>query len=198
MGEVRIVTKAQAQALKKDIDIDVTGSPMRADTFALKVQSAWAPAAYALHEATIHARIAECAQPYVPVFHWSGIKRGRRYILMEHVVGVTLRDYILEHRNTATHKNVIAQAVTAVKRCKVHHNDLHPENIIVSQLNGTPAVKIIDFGQAAHFSETNVFRSLESNRNYATLQKLSLELLMKPKPKKRIRSPPPSPLALGL
>ena len=70
-------------------------------------------------------------------------------IVMEHIDGRTLREYLAEGHALRERLRVLEQILDAVEYIHsrgVLHNDLSPENIIISR--GGDAVKLIDFGFA--------------------------------------------------
>jgi serine/threonine protein kinase/WD40 repeat protein len=90
---------------------------------------------------------------------------GRPYFVMEHVAGVSLTDYCDRHRlSTQDRLAVFVKVCTAVQHAHqkgVIHRDLKPSNVLVSDHDGTPVPKVIDFGIAkateASFAERTLF-----------------------------------------
>ncbi len=80
---------------------------------------------------------------------------GRRFIVMEHVDGTTLRDHVQQNRialNQAIDIAIqIASALAAAHHAGVIHRDIKPENIM---LRHDGYVKVLDFG-LAKLTETN-------------------------------------------
>ena len=76
------------------------------------------------------------------------------YILLEHVEGKELFDFIIENQKISEHQasKIAAQLIKTVKylnKYNIWHRDLKPENIMVNP--DTLNIKIVDFGHA-HFS----------------------------------------------
>jgi len=68
-------------------------------------------------------------------------------IVMEYIEGRTLREYLSENPSTAAKRKILEQIMEAVEylhRNGLLHNDLKPENIMISAIGND--VKIIDFG----------------------------------------------------
>lgn len=68
-------------------------------------------------------------------------------ILMEYVDGTNLRDFIAENPSIKTRKKVLNQILSAVEYLHnkdVLHNDIKPDNILITKVGQD--VKIIDFG----------------------------------------------------
>ena len=80
-------------------------------------------------------------------------------IVMEYVDGRTLSDFIDENPSIAMRERVfmqLLQAVAYIHRCGVVHNDIKPDNIMITRADND--VKLIDFGladdDAHYFSRT--------------------------------------------
>lgn len=77
---------------------------------------------------------------------------GRPYFVMELVRGVSLLEYCDERRlslEARTHLFVqICRAVQHAHQKGVIHRDLKPSNILVTEVDGQPLAKVIDFGIA--------------------------------------------------
>ncbi|MBR6806607.1 MAG: serine/threonine protein kinase [Bacteroidaceae bacterium] len=70
-------------------------------------------------------------------------------IVMEYIEGRTLTEFIAENPPFAMRRRVFMQllnAVSYIHRCGLVHNDLKPENIIITRADND--VKLIDFGLA--------------------------------------------------
>ena len=70
-------------------------------------------------------------------------------IVMEYIEGRTLTEFIAENPPLAMRRRVFMQllnAVSYIHRCGLVHNDLKPENIIITRADND--VKLIDFGLA--------------------------------------------------
>ena len=78
---------------------------------------------------------------------------GRPYFVMELVKGVPITDYC--DQNRLTHpasgwscSSHVCQAVQHAHQKGIIHRDLKPSNVLVTLHDGTPVVKVIDFGIA--------------------------------------------------
>lgn len=70
-------------------------------------------------------------------------------IVMEYIDGRTLTEFLAENPSLAMRRRVFAQlldAVSYIHRCGLVHNDIKPENIIITRTDND--VKLIDFGLA--------------------------------------------------
>ncbi len=89
-------------------------------------------------------------------------------IVMEYVDGRTLAEYIAENPSCASRKRVfkqLLQAVSYIHRCGLVHNDIKPENIIITRSDDD--VKLIDFG-LADSDAYYLARTLGCTRAYAS------------------------------
>jgi Serine/threonine protein kinase len=93
---------------------------------------------------------------------------GRPYFVMELVPGVPITTYCTEHRlDTRERLELFMQVCAAVQHAHqkgIIHRDLKPSNILVSQQDGRPTPKVIDFGIAKatehRLTEKTVFSRL--------------------------------------
>lgn len=70
-------------------------------------------------------------------------------IIMEYIEGRNLRDFLAENPSSALRCRVFQQLLSAVSyihRCGLVHNDIKPENIMITRADND--VKLIDFGVA--------------------------------------------------
>src|ERR1039457_3830692 len=77
---------------------------------------------------------------------------GRPYFVMELVRGIRITDYCDQH-SLSTRERLdlfmqVCQAVQHAHQKGIIHRDLKPSNILVTQLDGLPVPKVIDFGIA--------------------------------------------------
>ena len=81
---------------------------------------------------------------------------GRPYFVMEYVPGLPLTEYCDSHRLDLRQRLelfvMICRAIHHAHQNGIVHRDLKPANILVSAENGTPSVKVIDFGLAKALS----------------------------------------------
>jgi serine/threonine protein kinase/tetratricopeptide (TPR) repeat protein len=84
---------------------------------------------------------------------------GRPYFAMEYVPGIPLTKYCDRHRLTIDERLAlflqICDAIQHAHQKGVIHRDLKPGNLLVTDLDGRPAPKVIDFGIAKAMSATN-------------------------------------------
>jgi WD40 repeat protein len=77
---------------------------------------------------------------------------GRPFFVMEYVEGVPITDFCDRHRlSTRARLELFVQVCAAVQHAHqkgVIHRDLKPSNVLVSDADGRPLPKIIDFGVA--------------------------------------------------
>jgi serine/threonine-protein kinase len=77
---------------------------------------------------------------------------GRPYLVMEHVEGTPLTDYAEAHDLDLDARldllQQVLEAVQAAHRRLVVHRDLKPSNVLVTETEGGPRVKLLDFGIA--------------------------------------------------
>ena len=77
---------------------------------------------------------------------------GRPYFVMELVRGIRITDYCKQH-NLSTRERLdlftaVCSAVQHAHQKGIIHRDLKPSNILVTELDGRPVPKVIDFGIA--------------------------------------------------
>jgi eukaryotic-like serine/threonine-protein kinase len=82
---------------------------------------------------------------------------GRPYFVMEYVTGTPITTYCDEHRlNTRERLELFVQVCEGVQHAHqraILHRDLKPSNILVTEVDGRPTPKIIDFGVAKAISQ---------------------------------------------
>ncbi|MBR4311759.1 MAG: serine/threonine protein kinase [Bacteroidaceae bacterium] len=89
-------------------------------------------------------------------------------IIMEYVEGYTLTEYLAEHPDKASRVRIFEQLLAAAEylhKAGVLHNDLKPDNILITRKNHD--VRLIDFGFAdddSHYHE----RMLGGTQGYAS------------------------------
>ena len=86
------------------------------------------------------------------VFDAGSTPQGAPYFVMEYVAGVPIGDYCDNHRlNTRERLELFMRVCEGVQHAHqkaIIHRDLKPSNILVTEVDGRPAPKIIDFGVA--------------------------------------------------
>src|SRR5690606_5601888 len=91
------------------------------------------------------------AHPGIVRIHDIGEERGRKYISMEFVDGVDLKQRLIEAKRklpfqeTLHYARQIADAMTAAHEARIVHRDLKPANIMITRQK---RVKVTDFGIA--------------------------------------------------
>src|SRR5262245_2770645 len=91
--------------------------------------------------------------PNIAKVHDGGTtESGRPYFVMELVKGVAITQFCDDHRLTPRERLglfvSVCQAVQHAHQKGVIHRDLKPSNVLVASHDGTPVVKVIDFGVA--------------------------------------------------
>ncbi len=86
------------------------------------------------------------------VFDAGATPQGTPYFVMEYVAGVPINAYCDNHR-LGTHERLqlfirVCEGVQHAHQKAIIHRDLKPSNILVTEVDGHPAPKIIDFGVA--------------------------------------------------
>ena len=83
---------------------------------------------------------------------------GLAYIVMEYVVGDTITAYAAEHRLTIPQRiRLLVQVCRAVQHAHqkgIIHRDIKPSNVVVTETDGAPLCKVIDFGIAKAVAPT--------------------------------------------
>ena len=98
-------------------------------------------------------------------------------IIMEYVDGCTLTEYLSEHPDKSSRKRIFEQLLAATEylhKAGVLHNDLKPDNILITRKNHD--VRLIDFGFAdddSYYME----RTLGGTRGYASPELINRECI---------------------
>ncbi len=86
------------------------------------------------------------------VFDAGSTSQGRPYFVMEYITGVPITDYCDQHKMTVRQRLElffqVCEAVQHAHQKAIIHRDLKPSNILVSEVDGKPVTRIIDFGIA--------------------------------------------------
>ncbi|MCA8960667.1 MAG: serine/threonine protein kinase, partial [Planctomycetes bacterium] len=91
--------------------------------------------------------------PNITHIYSIGEERGYHYFAMELVAGRTLSAMLdggspLDEDEALDFLMQIARGLRAAKQKKIIHRDIKPSNVLITQIDGKPIVKIIDFGLA--------------------------------------------------
>ncbi|MGA2588838.1 MAG: serine/threonine-protein kinase [Bryobacteraceae bacterium] len=86
------------------------------------------------------------------VFDAGSTPQGRPYFVMEYVTGIPITDYCDKHKLTTRQRlelfMLVCDGVQHAHQKAILHRDLKPSNILVGEVDGKPAPRIIDFGVA--------------------------------------------------
>ena len=86
------------------------------------------------------------------VFEAGATPQGRPYFVMEYVTGMPITDYCDKHKLTTRQRLEllvrVCEGVQHAHQKAIIHRDLKPSNILVGEVDGKPAPRIIDFGVA--------------------------------------------------
>ncbi len=86
------------------------------------------------------------------VFDAGSTPEGRPYFAMEYVAGIPITDYCDKHKLTVRQRLElflgVCEGVQHAHQKAILHRDLKPSNILVAEVDGKPAPRIIDFGVA--------------------------------------------------
>lgn len=86
------------------------------------------------------------------IFDAGATAKGRPYFVMEYVEGAPITQFCDSRRMTTNERLVlflaVCRAVQHAHQKGVIHRDLKPSNVLVSEQDGTPVPKVIDFGIA--------------------------------------------------
>ena len=98
------------------------------------------------------------------VYDGGATESGRPYFVMELVKGFPLTKYCDDHQLTTRQRlDLFLDVLSAVQHAHqkgIIHRDLKPSNILVSQHDGKPVIKVIDFGIAKALSMELTSRTL--------------------------------------
>src|SRR5208282_4763041 len=83
--------------------------------------------------------------------------QGRPYFVMEYIIGIPITQYCDQHKTTVRERlELFVQVCEGVQHAHqkaIIHRDLKPSNILVSEVDGKPMPRIIDFGIAKAISQ---------------------------------------------
>jgi len=98
---------------------------------------------------------------------------GRPYFVMELVKGLPLTEYCDDRRlNVRQRLDLFVQVCSAVQHAHqkgVIHRDLKPTNILVTEHDGKPMPKVIDFGLAKALNASNMLTDRTLHTAYGTV-----------------------------
>jgi eukaryotic-like serine/threonine-protein kinase len=91
------------------------------------------------------------------VFDAGSTPEGRPYFVMEYVSGQPITDYCDQHKLTLRQRLelfiLVCEGVQHAHQKAIIHRDLKPSNILVTEVDGKPVPRIIDFGVAKATSQ---------------------------------------------
>jgi serine/threonine protein kinase/tetratricopeptide (TPR) repeat protein len=91
------------------------------------------------------------------VFDAGSTPQGRPYFVMEYVTGIPITAYCDQHKLTTRQRLElfvrVCEGVQHAHQKAIIHRDLKPSNILVSDVDGKPLPRIIDFGVAKATSQ---------------------------------------------
>ena len=147
VGGMATVYKAKCNLLNRFVAIKVLKDEFAKDQEFVKKFRAEAQSAAAL------------THPNIVSVYDVGEENGINYIVMELLVGETLKDYIehngkLSNERTLKYASQIASALEAAHSSKIIHRDIKPHNIVLS--NNNTVAKVTDFGIAKMSSNETI------------------------------------------
>jgi serine/threonine protein kinase len=91
------------------------------------------------------------------VFDAGSTPEGRPYFVMEYVAGIPITAYCDKHKLTVQRRMelfiLVCEGVQHAHQKAIIHRDLKPSNILVTEVDGKPMPRIIDFGVAKATSQ---------------------------------------------
>ena len=91
------------------------------------------------------------------VFDAGSTPEGRPYFVMEYVSGLPITDYCDQHKLTMRQRMElfipVCEGVQHAHQKAIIHRDLKPSNILITEVDGKPMPRIIDFGIAKATSQ---------------------------------------------
>jgi len=117
------------------------------------------------------------------IFDAGATRRGRPYFVMEYIEGVPITQYCDSKRMTVPQRLelflAVCRAVQHAHQKGVIHRDLKPSNVLVTEQDGAPVPKVIDFGIAKAIDKWAVestllteFGQMVGTPEYASLSRL--------------------------
>ncbi len=147
IGGMATVYKAKCNLLNRYVAVKVLKDEFAKDAEFVKKFRAEAQSAAAL------------THPNIVSVYDVGEENGINYIVMELLVGETLKDYIehngkLSNERTLKYASQIASALEAAHSSKIVHRDIKPHNIVLA--NNNTVAKVTDFGIAKMSSNETI------------------------------------------
>jgi serine/threonine protein kinase len=91
------------------------------------------------------------------VFDAGSTPEGRPYFVMEYVVGMSITAYCDKHKLTIHQRMelfiLVCDGVQHAHQKAIIHRDLKPSNILITEVDGKPVPRLIDFGVAKATSQ---------------------------------------------
>ena len=101
--------------------------------------------------------LARLSHPNIAALYHVGFENGRHYIAMELVEGVFITKYCDDQQLTINARiDLFFGLCSGLKHAHekgILHRDVKPSNVLVTEVDGQPVVKVIDFGIARSMSE---------------------------------------------
>ena len=101
------------------------------------------------------------------VFDAGASERGRPYFVMEYVEGIPITDYCDGRRlNLRQRLELLVQVCEGVQHAHqkaIIHRDIKPTNVLVTEVDGRPVPKIIDFGVAKAMDQSLTDQTAQTN-----------------------------------
>jgi eukaryotic-like serine/threonine-protein kinase len=101
------------------------------------------------------------------VFDAGASEQGRPYFVMEFVEGIPITEYCDRHRlNLRERLELFIQVCEGVQHAHqkaIIHRDLKPSNVMVTEIDGKPVPKIIDFGVAKAVDQSLTEMTMQTN-----------------------------------
>ncbi len=122
-------------------------------TVALKLISTHATQSQRIRFERESMALARLAHPNVAMMYQSGISEtGEPYVAMEYIDGLPISAWCREHQVPLTQRLELflgaCMGVAHAHEKGVLHRDIKPSNILVTEVDGQPTAKVIDFGIA--------------------------------------------------